>query len=271
MTKKEIFDIEQQNYGKIILYKEGSFWIAYERSAYWLYHGVKKYKPNKRYINTVGQEVISLGFPDRGRSSPMAGAVILEMADKKIVLEAKNVEATPEEFEHNFSAWKENVGIKTPRPRQETSGGTGGGTKYDNLPVYKEVYDLTLQVYKSSQHMQRDYRYTLGEKIKTELVDMTTAVYSANVSADKEPYIVEARRLIQVLRVQMRLLHDLGQVSVNNMAAMNLSIDSISRQLTAWHNSTVKRKNGNTAVGAVADATVGATLPTGVTAESTNP
>lgn len=41
---------------------------------------------------------------------------------------------------------------------------------YDNLPVFKESYLLLLRFIVVSNKMQRDFRYTLGEQIKTELI-----------------------------------------------------------------------------------------------------
>lgn len=37
---------------------------------------------------------------------------------------------------------------------------------YENLPVYKAVYDLLLYVFRIGKNIQRDYRYTLGEDLK---------------------------------------------------------------------------------------------------------
>lgn len=45
------------------LFKEGVFWIAYEQCAYW-FHLKKGYKPTKKFVKTVGQEVVSVGFPE---------------------------------------------------------------------------------------------------------------------------------------------------------------------------------------------------------------
>lgn len=36
---------------------------------------------------------------------------------------------------------------------------------YTNLPVYEETYQLLLQLVTFSRLMQRDFRYTIGEKL----------------------------------------------------------------------------------------------------------
>jgi hypothetical protein len=51
------------------IYKEGVFWIAYEQSAYYFYVQ-KGYKPTKKFIKCIGQEVVSIGFPENA----LAGA-----------------------------------------------------------------------------------------------------------------------------------------------------------------------------------------------------
>ena len=41
---------------------------------------------------------------------------------------------------------------------------------YNQLPVYKATYDLLLYVYQIGKDVQRDYRYTLGETLKKDLI-----------------------------------------------------------------------------------------------------
>lgn len=57
---------------------------------------------------------------------------------------------------------------------------------YNNLPVYKICYDLILQIFASSRHMQRDYRFTLGETMKVELIALITNIYRANSRYQKK-------------------------------------------------------------------------------------
>ena len=114
--------------------------------------------------------------------------------------------------------------------------------KYDELPVFKASYDLILDVFKSSQTMKREYRYALGEELKKEIVALMMCIYRANITVDKIPHILMAREHIVMVKIQIRILRDLGQMSNRNMATLNLNIESISKQLAAWHKS-VNEKN----------------------------
>ena len=57
--------------------------------------------------------------------------------------------------------------------------------KYDELPVFKATYDLLLRIYMVSQHWSRDIRYTLGEELKKEVIEILQLIYQANASKKK--------------------------------------------------------------------------------------
>ena len=39
---------------------------------------------------------------------------------------------------------------------------------FNNLPVYKESYDLLVEIFKFTKNFSREYKYTLGERLKNE-------------------------------------------------------------------------------------------------------
>lgn len=60
---EEILHCEQnKQHNEVILFLEGKFWKAYEKSAYVLTK-LYGFKPTKRYVKLVGKEIISVGFP----------------------------------------------------------------------------------------------------------------------------------------------------------------------------------------------------------------
>ena len=66
MSISEILKKEATNIGDIILFKDGIFWRAYERSAYLFTTHVKPYQLTKRYFKNVGCEVV-FRFPNTTR------------------------------------------------------------------------------------------------------------------------------------------------------------------------------------------------------------
>lgn len=107
-------------------------------------------------------------------------------------------------------------------------------TTYDNLPVYKSSYDLLLLVFKVVKDFSREYKYTLWDTIKKEIINLITNIYKANSKTDKIKNIFLAREKIEILRLYFRLSKDLKIVNLGKFVEVNVLIESISKQLTAW-------------------------------------
>lgn len=105
---------------------------------------------------------------------------------------------------------------------------------YDNLPVFKAAYDLLLQLYGYGQHWSRDIKFTLGENLKKDILDILVCIYHANTVQDKIEYIENAREKMVTVKLQIRILHDLKQLSVKQYAQLCEMSESVSKQLAKW-------------------------------------
>ncbi|MGR3218587.1 MAG: four helix bundle protein [Candidatus Anammoxibacter sp.] len=108
---------------------------------------------------------------------------------------------------------------------------------YDHLPVYKASYDLLVEIFRFTSNFTRDYKYTIGESIKNVTIEMITNIYRANSSYSKKMIIQSARENLEVVRLFLRLLKDLKQVSLKKFVQINVNVESVSKQLTAWQRS----------------------------------
>jgi len=116
---------------------------------------------------------------------------------------------------------------------------------YDNLPVFKVSYDLVVEVFKLCGSMQRDYKFTIGEKLKNTLIELMVGIYRANVEVERMEMIRQCRQYVVQVKLYLRLLHDLDQLSTKRFAGLSENVETISNQLTAWYKST-ENKNRNT-------------------------
>lgn len=105
---------------------------------------------------------------------------------------------------------------------------------YDNLPVFKDTYDLLLHIIRISTNLQRDFRYTIGEKLKMEIMDLCIYIYKANGSYEKREFIEKARERMVVIKLQVRVLHDMKQISIKQFALLADKMESVSKQLASW-------------------------------------
>jgi hypothetical protein len=108
---------------------------------------------------------------------------------------------------------------------------------YSNLPIYKASYDFVLEIFKTVKNFNREYKYTLGESIKKEAIEMITDIYRANASFSKESHLEKAREKIETIRIFFRLARDLRQVSLERFVDTSEKIENISRQIVAWKRS----------------------------------
>jgi len=108
---------------------------------------------------------------------------------------------------------------------------------YTNLPVYKTSYDFLVELFVITKEFNREYKYTLGENIKKESLEMIANIYRANSSQNKAPFIQKARENAEVIKLYMRLTKDLKQINLEKFVRFNEKLESVSKQLTAWQKS----------------------------------
>lgn len=107
---------------------------------------------------------------------------------------------------------------------------------FTNLPVYKLGYDLLLAIYLCTKTFSREYKFSLGEKMKQESLDLLINVYKANKSRQETRigYIEQARKNVEVLRLILRITNDMNIIGSKKFVQLNVQIEGLSKQLTAW-------------------------------------
>lgn len=106
---------------------------------------------------------------------------------------------------------------------------------YTNLPVYKASYDLLIQLFIMVHNMNKEYKYSLGEKLKNEAINLIINIYKANTVYKKDENINNARENLEVIRLLIRILRDMNQISINKYISLNMDIEDISKQLLGWY------------------------------------
>ncbi|MFI1770626.1 four helix bundle protein [Thalassobellus citreus] len=107
---------------------------------------------------------------------------------------------------------------------------------YTSLPVFKLGYDLLIVTHKTTKLFTREHKYTLGEKLKGESLQLLIQVYKANKSKNQIRIndINTGREHIEVMRLLFRIARDLQIISIKTYININIKIESLSKQLTAW-------------------------------------
>lgn len=106
--------------------------------------------------------------------------------------------------------------------------------QYQHLPIYKQTYDILLRTMTATKDFPREYKYSLGQKIKDELIELVVTIYRANSAADKVRHIESILERVQAIQLMMRLSHDMHILPRRHYAALSEMTDSLARQAQGW-------------------------------------
>jgi hypothetical protein len=90
-----------------------------------------------------------------------------------------------------------------------------------------ELFDLYTNLPKS-------FKYTLGQRIQLESIEMIVNIYIPNSNTEKVTYILKIREHVEIIRLLIRVLHDTKQINLKRMVLVNVMIEEISKQLVGW-------------------------------------
>ena len=152
MTTNEILQLEENNTNLVVLYREGMFWKAYERSAYLICTQIHPFRVTTRYISKLaGASITSIGFPDTSLEKFMGKYHPIARGYDSITYSGFH-----SVNEQDFLIWKEQQSLPkapTPKPTQApTQAPTPKpeprkpDTPFYQLPVYRKTQDLYQKV-----------------------------------------------------------------------------------------------------------------------------
>ncbi len=111
---------------------------------------------------------------------------------------------------------------------------------HHTLPIYQVTYKLLVLATEVSRHMPRDFKASMGGKLREECLELALLIYRANAAADKVPHLTRMLEHLQVVELLFRLSRDLHLVSVKQYAAAIEHTAAIGRQASGWRKASAK-------------------------------
>lgn len=106
---------------------------------------------------------------------------------------------------------------------------------YNQLPIYRDSYSLLSEIYQVTNKFPRDYKYTLGQDMKRDVLSLFRDLYGANVSVEnRRRHLDGFLTSFELLKIEVRLCVDLNILSIKKLAQLSLIMDSIAKQASAW-------------------------------------
>lgn len=116
--------------------------------------------------------------------------------------------------------------------------------EFHSLPVYKAAIELERQFSASTQKTKRILKYGKVDTLHREIVDFIVKVaFASEFESDRIALITETLDTMKRIKIQMRILLDLGAMNNGGFAAVVLAEENVARQLQGWKNSIEKKQN----------------------------
>lgn len=111
----------------------------------------------------------------------------------------------------------------------------------DGLPIYLKSYQLLIEIYKTTGSFSREMKYTLGQDMKNDAMELMRHIFRANHHADKVKDLENFLSCFDSLRLQLRLARELNALSVRKLAHLSLMMEDISKQAHLWKRSAARK------------------------------
>jgi hypothetical protein len=84
---------------------------------------------------------------------------------------------------------------------------------------------MLLETFQLCRNFSREYKFTVGESLKKEIIDLLTLIFRAYSRRDKQDVLQEARERIEVIRLFFRLMKDMKQIDLKVFVRVNERVE----------------------------------------------
>jgi hypothetical protein len=100
---------------------------------------------------------------------------------------------------------------------------------YYDLPVYRDTYKLILKIFEVTKDFPREYKFTLGQDMKRDALQLVRSIYRANKSTHKKEHLETFLDEFEILKLEIRLCTDMKVLPYKKQAGLSLLMDSIGK------------------------------------------
>ena len=124
-------------------------------------------------------------------------------------------------------------------------------SRYEHIRIFQCAYMLTIEIYKTTGNFSREFKYSLGEKLKNSAHEILDAIMRVNSMPDKEKEkcFPEIDLKKENLRVYLRIAADLKLISPGRLGVLNERIEELGRQLGGRPRGRASRPAGQAKMG----------------------
>ena len=102
------------------------------------------------------------------------------------------------------------------------------------LLVITKTYDLILWSCHPTSRFPRNHRFVLGERMERHLYHLLETLLQAKYTRNRQALLERANLILEILRFQMRLAHDLQCLRTQSYAFASGAIDEVGKLIGGW-------------------------------------
>jgi hypothetical protein len=107
---------------------------------------------------------------------------------------------------------------------------------HTELPVYKDTYQLILKIFELTKEFSKEYKYTLGQDMKRDALQLIRSIYRANKHKNRAEHLEVFLDELELLKLEIRLCVDMKLLPIRKQAQLSELLDRIGKQVTGWRN-----------------------------------
>jgi len=105
---------------------------------------------------------------------------------------------------------------------------------YYHLDVYKASYKLLVEIHRSFTSLNKEHKYTIGEKVKEKVFAVLVGIYRANKSSSKSIVLGQILDDVEYIRLSLRLLRDLRVLNEKKYVRLLVLCEEVREQFEKW-------------------------------------
>ena len=113
---------------------------------------------------------------------------------------------------------------------------------HEDLPVFKQAWDVVVEIHKTGENVPRSFRYNELPVVKLQAMEAVHCIRRAQ--SDKEErvrHLEKGLESLEFVRLYVRLMYDLRMISLKRFTLLARLIENTVRQLSGWLKSSGKQ------------------------------
>jgi len=111
-----------------------------------------------------------------------------------------------------------------------------------DLPAIQKAYDLAKEVLTRVGNFPRDSKFTLGDRLSTQVMDILELLVAAQYASDKALALQRAHTRLDQLRMTLRLATEMGPLSNKGYEHVSEIVVELGKQVVGWRKHVESRR-----------------------------